>query len=142
MHSWISYWAIQRRFPRPTFDVISFKTLSDRKTREVTVILICDQLVIHSSSLLKTYMAYLIANVWNNEMLKQAQRRTATETATFIWVLRCNDESSFHLENDFQMNPASSQTWATWGPSGQLVGAIRFLSSARTTYCNVVTSWI
>ena len=33
-----------------------------------------------------------------------------------IWVLRYNDESSFHLENDFQMNPSSSQTW---GPSGQ-----------------------
>ena len=46
---------------------------------------------------------------------EQAQRRAATETAAFIWVFRYYDESSFHLENDFEINPASTQTWATHG---------------------------
>ena len=51
---------------------------------------------------------------------QQAQHRAATETVAFIKMFRYNDESSFHLENDFEMNPAISQKWATWSPSGQL----------------------
>ena len=46
---------------------------------------------------------------------QQAQRRAATETAAFIWVFRYNDETSFHLENDFEMNSDSTQTWETHG---------------------------
>ena len=41
---------------------------------------------------------------------KQAQRRAAAETAAFIRVVRYNDESSFNLENDFEMNPAAQKT--------------------------------
>ena len=53
-------------------------------------------------------------------MVKQAQRRAAAETAAFIRVVRYNDESSFNLDNDFEMNPASTKMcpymepiWAT-----------------------------
>ena len=46
------------------------------------------------------------------QYIKQAQRGAATETAAFIWVFRYNNESSFHLENDFEINPGSTQTWA------------------------------
>ena len=40
-------------------------------------------------------------------------------------MFRYNDESSFHLENDFEMNPAISQTLATWGTSVQLQQTIQ-----------------
>ena len=53
--------------------------------------------------------------MWGKKKKEQAQRRAATETAAFIWVFRYYDESSFHLENDFEINPASTQTWATHG---------------------------
>ena len=43
--------------------------------------------------------------------LRQAQRRAAAETAAYIRVVRYNDESSFNLDNDFDMNPASTKTW-------------------------------
>ena len=56
-----------------------------------------------------------IQNEIKENTRKQAQRRAATETAAFIWVFRYYDESSFHLENDFEINPASTQTWATHG---------------------------
>ena len=39
----------------------------------------------------------LLLTILNNKH----KRRTATETAAFIWVLHYNDQSSFHLENDF-----------------------------------------
>ena len=58
--------------------------------------------------------------------LRQAQRRAAAETAAFIRVVHYNDESSFNLDNDFEMNPASTKTQKhgpTWDPSGQLYGA-------------------
>ena len=48
--------------------------------------------------------------------MKQAQRRAAAETAAFIRVVRYNDESSFNLDNDFEMNPASTKTWPYMGP--------------------------
>ena len=41
---------------------------------------------------------------------KQAQRRAAAETTAFIRVVRYNDESSFDLDNYFEMNPASTKT--------------------------------
>ena len=44
-------------------------------------------------------------------MQRQAQRRAAAETAAFIRVVRYNDESSVDLDNDFEMNPASTKTW-------------------------------
>ncbi len=47
---------------------------------------------------------------------KQAQRRAAAETAAFIRVVRYNDESSFNLDNDFDMNPVSPKTWPHMGP--------------------------
>ena len=47
---------------------------------------------------------------------KKAQRRAAAETAAFIRVVRYNDESSFDLDNDFEMNPASTKTWPYMGP--------------------------
>ena len=50
------------------------------------------------------------------ERKKQAQRRAAAETAAFIRVVRYNDESSFDLDNDFEMNPASTKTWPYMGP--------------------------
>ena len=49
-------------------------------------------------------------------VMKQAQRRAAAETTAFIGVVRYNDESSFNLDNDFQMNPASPKTWPHMGP--------------------------
>ena len=52
----------------------------------------------------------------NNYAKKQAQRRAAAETDAFIGVVRCNDESSFNLDNDFEMNPASTKTWPYMGP--------------------------
>ena len=48
--------------------------------------------------------------------IKQAQRRAAAETDAFIGVVRYNDESSFNLDNDFEMNPASTKTWPYMGP--------------------------
>ena len=47
---------------------------------------------------------------------KQAQHRAAAETAAFIRVVRYNDESSFNLDNDFDMNPVSPKTWPHMGP--------------------------
>ena len=41
---------------------------------------------------------------------KQAQRRAAAETAAFIRVVHYNDESSFNLEKDFEINPTSTKT--------------------------------
>ena len=46
---------------------------------------------------------------------EQAQRRAATETAAFIQVFRYNDDSLYHLENDFEMNPPTTQTWDPHG---------------------------
>ena len=48
--------------------------------------------------------------------IKQAQRRAAAETAAFIRVVRYNDESSFNLDNDFDMNPVSPKTCPHMGP--------------------------
>jgi len=36
-----------------------------------------------------------------NNSKQQTQRRAETETIAFIQVFRYNDQSSFHLENDF-----------------------------------------
>ena len=65
---------------------------------------------------------------------KQAQRRAAAETAAFIRVVRYNDESSFNLDNDFDMNPVSPKTWPHMGPIWVTIwathmGPIRFLST-------------
>ena len=46
---------------------------------------------------------------------QQAQRRAAAETDAFIRVVRYNDESSFNLDNDFEMNPVSTKTWPPHG---------------------------
>ena len=62
-----------------------------------------------------------------NNHYKEAQRRASAETATFIRVVRYNDESSFDLDNDFEMNPGSTKTWphmrpiwtTIWGPFEQ-----------------------
>ena len=47
---------------------------------------------------------------------RQAQRRAAAETVAFIRVVRYNDESSFNLDDDFEMNPVSTKTWPHMGP--------------------------
>ena len=54
---------------------------------------------------------------------KQTQRRAVTKTAAFIRVVGYNDESSFNLDSDFEMNPASTKHDPTWDPSGQIYGA-------------------
>ena len=51
-----------------------------------------------------------------NHKIRQAQRRAAAETAAFIRVVRYNDESSFNLDNDFDMNPVSPKTYPHMGP--------------------------
>ena len=50
------------------------------------------------------------------QIIEQAQRRAAAETAAFIRVVRYNDESSFNLDNDFEMNQVSTKTWPHIGP--------------------------
>ena len=52
----------------------------------------------------------------DKEIEKQAQRRAAAETTAFIRVVRYNGESSFNLDNYFEMNPASTKTWPHMGP--------------------------
>ena len=51
-----------------------------------------------------------------NTLHKQAQRRAAVKNAALIRVVRYNDESSFNLDNDFEMNQISTKTWPHMGP--------------------------
>ena len=43
-------------------------------------------------------MVHIIANIQNNEIMKQAQSQAAVEIAAVIKVFA---QSSFHLDNDF-----------------------------------------
>ena len=54
-------------------------------------------------NLSKTKPHIFVAKV-NRYKEEQAQSRAAAETAAFIRVVRYNDESSFNLHNDFEMN--------------------------------------
>ena len=54
--------------------------------------------------------------------MKAAVSAAARRCACFVFffssirVVRYNDESSFNLDNDFEMNPVSTKTWPHMGP--------------------------